>query len=115
MSSIAEQVIARLRAYLPLRLVRWLERQVSRCALRRMNLPRRWLVEGSDGFRAEDEIDIVFGFAHPNPSRVGCRSEAELVELTHRRRPIDDPGYTHLGQCSPCHRRVRAFQRMKVR
>ena len=79
-----------------------------------MNLPREWLQEGPDGFRAEDEIDIVFGFAHPNPSRIGCCSEAELVELAHRRRPMDDPAYTHVGQCSPCYRKLRAIQGMKT-
>ena len=114
MHSSAERVLARLRAYLPVRMLRGLDRQLSKRALARMNLPREWLQEGPDGFRAEDEIDIVFGFAHPNLSRIGCCSEAELVELAHRRRPMDDPGYTHVGQCSPCYRRLRAIQGMKI-
>ena len=114
MHSSAERVLARLRAYLPVRMVRWLDRQLSKRALARMNLPREWLQEGPDGFQAEDEIDIVFGFAHPNLSRIGCCSEAELVELAHRRRPMDDPGYTHVGQCSPCYRRLRALQGLKI-
>ena len=114
MHSSAERVLARLRAYLPVRMVRWLDRQLSKRALTRMNLPCEWLQEGPDGFRAQDEIDIVFGFAHPNLSRAGCCSEAELVELAHRRRPMDDAGYTHVGQCSPCYRRLRAIQGMKI-
>jgi hypothetical protein len=28
-----------------------------------------WLAEGPDGFQAEDELDIVFGFGNPNPER----------------------------------------------
>jgi hypothetical protein len=113
MRSFREQLLARLRSYLPVRIATWLDRQVSRRAIRRMNIPPEWLLEGPDGFRAEDEIDIVFGFAHPNPNRIGCCSEAELVELAHRRRSIDDPGYAHVGQCSPCYRRVRALQGMR--
>jgi len=114
MYSLAEQVLTGVGPYSPVRLVRWIDRQVSRRALRRMNIPPEWLLKGPDGFRAEDEIDIVFGFAHPNPSRSWCCSEAELVELTNRRRPISDPRYSHVGQCSPCYRRVRALQGMKI-
>ena len=50
-------------------------------ALTRLKLPPEWLREGPDGFRAKDDIDIVFGFAHPNTNRIGCCSDAELVEL----------------------------------
>jgi hypothetical protein len=114
MHSSAEQVLARLRAYLPVRMVRWLDRQLSKRALGRMDLPREWLMKGPDGFRARDEIDIVFGFAHPNPNRIGCCSEVELVELAHRRRSMDDPGYAHVAQCSPCYRRMRALQGMET-
>ena len=49
-----------------------------------------------------------------DPSRIGCCSEAELVELAHRRRPMDDPAYTHVGKCSPCYRKLRAIQGMKT-
>ena len=35
-------------------MVRWLDRQLSKRALARMNLPREWLEKGPDGFRAED-------------------------------------------------------------
>ncbi len=114
MRSITEQLLARLRSCHPVRVVRWLDRQVSRRAIRRMDIPPAWLLAGPDGFPAEDEIDIVFGFAHPNPNRIGCCPEAELVELAHRRRSMDDPGYAHVGQCSPCYRRARALQGMKI-
>ena len=114
MYSSAEHVLARLRAYLPVRMVRWLDRRLSKRALARMNLPPEWLREGPDGFKAKDEIDIVFGFAHPNPNQIGCCSEAELVELAHRQRSMNDPGYAHVAQCSRCYRRMRALQGMKT-
>jgi hypothetical protein len=74
-----------------------------------MNLPREWLREGPEGFRAEDQIDIVFGFAHPNANRLGCCSEDELVELANGRRSMDDPGYADVAQCPPCYPRMRAL------
>ena len=114
MYSSTEEVLAKLRAYLPVRMVRWLDRQLSKRALGRMNLPPEWLHEGPDGFKAKDEIDIVFGFAHPNPNQIGCCSEAELVELAHRRRSMSDPGYAHVAQCSRCYRRIRVLQGMKT-
>jgi hypothetical protein len=114
MHSLIEQGLARVASYLPGRLVRWSDGQVSRRALRRMNIPPEWLLEGPDGFRPAGEIDLVFGFGNPNPNRIGCCSEAELVELANRRRPMNDPGYSHVGQCSPCYRRVRALQGMKI-
>jgi hypothetical protein len=113
MYMLTEQVLAGVASYLPERLVRWIDRQVSRRALNRVNIRPEWLLEGSDGFRPVDEIDIVIGFANSNPNRIGCCAEAELVELANRRRPIDDPGYAHAGQCSPCYLRMRALQRMK--
>ena len=114
MYSSIEDVLATLRAYLPVRMVRWLDRQLSKRALGRMNLPPEWLREGPDGFKAKDEIDIVFGFAHPNPNQIGCCSEAELVELAHRRRSMSAPGYAHVAQCSRCYRRTRVLQGMKT-
>jgi hypothetical protein len=59
-------------------------------------------------------IDIVFGHGAPSPDRVGCRSEAELIEFANRRRPVDDPGFEHIMNCSPCYRRLRTLQRLKV-
>ena len=115
MDSSIEEVLATLRAYLPVRMVRWLDRQLSKRALGRMKLPPEWLREGPDGFKAKDEIDIVFGFAHPNPNQIGCCSEAELVELAHRQRSMSDPGYAHVAQCSRCYRRIRVLQGMKTR
>ena len=65
-------------------------------------------------FNRRDEIDIVFGFGDSNPDRIGVASEAELIELANRRRPIDDPGYSHIMSCSPCYRRLRTLQRLKL-
>ena len=58
----------------------------------------------------EDEIDLVLGYASPNPTREGCPSYELLVALSRRERPIDDPAYEHLVKCSPCYQRVRSLQ-----
>jgi hypothetical protein len=63
-----------------------------------------------DGFTAENEVDRVFAGANPNPERVGCPPRDVLVALARRERPIDDPAYDHLSECSPCYREVRAMQ-----
>jgi hypothetical protein len=60
--------------------------------------------------RAIDELDELFGRANPNPSRVGCPPREVLVALARRERPINDPAYEHLTQCSPCYVDVRAIQ-----
>ena len=41
--------------------------------------------------------------ANPNPTRQGCPSRAILVALSRRERPIGDPAYEHLLDCSPCY------------
>jgi hypothetical protein len=61
-------------------------------------------------FIPENEMDILFGLAHPNPSRLGCPSDELLGVLSRRERPIGDPAYEHLGQCSHCYRELRALQ-----
>ena len=57
-----------------------------------------------------EEFDRVFGGANPNPDRVGCPSQAVLRALANKQRPIGDPTYEHLAQCSPCYREFRDFQ-----
>lgn len=57
-----------------------------------------------------DEIDEVFGRAHPNPDRIGCPSHDVLVALARRERPMGDPAYGHLAECSPCYLEVRALK-----
>lgn len=56
-----------------------------------------------------DEIDDVFGRANPNPDRIGCPPRDVLVALARRERPIGDPAYDHLSECSPCYLEVRAL------
>ena len=61
-------------------------------------------------FQIENECDLLFGRAHPNPTRAGCPPASLLMRLARRELPIDDPSYDHLGQCSPCYCEVRALQ-----
>ena len=57
-----------------------------------------------------DEIDEVFGRGNPNPDRIGCPPHDVLVALARRDRPIGDPAYDHLSECSPCYLEVRALK-----
>lgn len=58
-----------------------------------------------------DELDEAFRGANPNPTRQGCPSHDVLVALARRERPIEDPAYEHLLDCSPCYVEVRDMQR----
>ena len=62
------------------------------------------------GFRIENEMDLLFGRAHPNPTRVGCPPPELLKRLARRELPIDDPAYDHFAKCSPCYQELRALQ-----
>jgi hypothetical protein len=59
----------------------------------------------------DDELDEVFGGANPNPERVGCPPREVLSALARKQRPIEDPAYLHLAQCSECYVEARALQR----
>lgn len=61
-----------------------------------------------------DELDEVLRGANPNPTRQGCPSHDVLVALSRRERPIEDPAYEHLLECSPCYVEVRDMQRAHV-
>src|SRR5688572_12120837 len=61
-------------------------------------------------FIPEHEVDLVFGYGRPNPTRAGCPPHDELVALSRRRRAIGDPGYEHSASCSPCYRELRSLQ-----
>jgi hypothetical protein len=67
------------------------------------------------GFEVDDEMDLLFGRANPNPTRSGCPSTDVLKALSRKERPIADPGYDHLAQCSPCYREFRGFQQAGAR
>ena len=56
------------------------------------------------------EADELFGRAYPNPDRVGCPSREDLIALARRERPIGDPAYNHIKECSPCYLEGRAIQ-----
>ena len=113
MYDMVDLTLARLSRFIPERLYQRLERAISRRQMQLLHLPPDLVTEAPDGFQPECVIDIVFAHGAPNPERIGCCSEAELIEFANRRRPIDDPGWTHIMNCSPCYRRLRTLQRLK--
>ena len=62
------------------------------------------------GFRIENEMDLLFGRAHPNPTREGCPPPELLRRLARRELPIGDPAYDHFAKCSPCYKELRTVQ-----
>jgi hypothetical protein len=62
------------------------------------------------GFRIENEMDLLFGRAHPNPAREGCPPAELLIRLARRELPIGDPAYDHFAKCSPCYQELRTLQ-----
>lgn len=64
-------------------------------------------------FRSEDEFDELFAHGNPNPGRIGCPSREVLEALARRERPIEDPAYEHVANCSPCFREFRALQQAR--
>lgn len=62
-------------------------------------------------FECVDLVDEALRVANPNPTRQGCPSHDVLVALARRERPIEDPAYEHLLDCSPCYAEVRDLQR----
>jgi hypothetical protein len=61
------------------------------------------------------EFDELFGRGYPNPDRVGCPSRDDLIALARRERPIGDPAYDHIKECSPCYLEGRAIQEADAR
>jgi hypothetical protein len=61
-------------------------------------------------FQIENEMDLLLGRAHPNPTREGCPPRDLLVSLSRHELPIGDPAYDHLSKCSPCYQEFRALQ-----
>jgi hypothetical protein len=66
------------------------------------------------GFQIENEMDLLYGRAHPNPTREGCPPREQLVSLSRRDLVIGDPAYDHLFKCSPCYREFRALQQAEA-
>jgi hypothetical protein len=66
--------------------------------------------EGQTRLAHSTEFDEVFGRGYPNPDRVGCPPREVLVSLARRERPIGDPAYDHIKECSPCYLEGRAIQ-----
>jgi hypothetical protein len=67
------------------------------------------------GFEVDDEMDLLFGRANPNPNREGCLPVHVLKSLALRERAISDSGFEHLAHCSPCFREYRGFQQANAR
>lgn len=61
-----------------------------------------------------DELDDVLRGANPNPTRQGCPPRDVLVALSRRERPLGEPAWEHLLECSPCYCEVRDMQRAHV-
>lgn len=61
-------------------------------------------------YQAENEVDLLLGGAHPNPTREGCPPREALLALARRQVPVGDPVGEHVSQCSPCYREMRAIQ-----
>jgi hypothetical protein len=61
-------------------------------------------------FQIENEMDLLLGRAHPNPTREGCPPPDVLVSLSRRELPIGDRAYDHLSKCSRCYQEFRALQ-----
>src|SRR4029453_11433747 len=70
---------------------------------------------GAPEFEVDDEMDLLLGRGFPNPAREGCPTVEVVKALARKGRPLTDPGYEHLAQCSPCYREFRGFQQTKVR
>jgi hypothetical protein len=62
------------------------------------------------GFQIENEMDLLLGRAHPNPTREGCPPADLLLRLARRELPIGDAAYDHIGKCSPCYQELRTIQ-----
>jgi hypothetical protein len=62
------------------------------------------------GFQIENEMDLLLGRVHPNPTREGCPPADLLLRLARRELPIGDPAYDHIGKCSPCYQELRTIQ-----
>lgn len=102
MSDMVDLTLARFSRFIPERLYQRLERAISRRQMDLLDLPPHWVAEGPNGFQPESVLDI------------GCCPQTELIEFGNRHRPVDDPGFHHIMNCSPCYRRLRTLQRLKV-
>ena len=65
-------------------------------------------------FRIETEMDLLYGRAHPNPSREGCPAPDMLRRLAGRELPIEDRAYDHFAKCSPCYVELRIIQQAEA-
>ena len=71
--------------------------------------------EGRAQLAHPTEADELFGRGYPNPDRVGCPPREVLISLARRERPIGDPAYSHIKECSPCYLEGRVIQEADAR
>src|SRR4029453_15247640 len=62
------------------------------------------------GFQIENEMDLLLGRAHPNPTREGCPPADLLLRLARRELPIGDPAYDQIGKSSPGYQELATIQ-----
>ena len=52
---------------------------------------------------------------HPNPSRVGCPSPAQLRQMAEARGKINAEVGDHIGKCWPCVQDLKQLRRTKIK
>ena len=59
-------------------------------------------------------FDTIYSAVEPNPERVGCPPRDSLRDLAMRTRPLSDPLWDHVMECSPCRIDVREMGRDRL-
>jgi hypothetical protein len=60
----------------------------------------------------QEPIDPLYELleqANPNPDRVGCLTDEQILGFAEGRRAVTDPGFAHLTACFPCYRQFGKF------
>src|SRR5262245_57006620 len=60
-----------------------------------------------------DPIDPLYDLleeANPNPDRVGCLTDDQILAFAQGTQPVTDPGFAHVTACFPCYRKFGVFR-----
>lgn len=76
-----------------------------------MTEPAPTTTRSAESLNDDEALELMYQRGNSNPSRTGCPQRDVLEALARRQRPVDDPLYDHLTQCSPCFNDVRTIQR----